>query len=49
VRFRIDSGLRNSYSTDPITPIGVQTLDADGEVIDEGFSDAIEFTANEIN
>ena len=49
VRFRIDSGLRNSYSTDPITPITVQTLDADGEVIDEGKSPAIEFTANEIS
>lgn len=49
VRFRIDSGLRNSYSTDPITPITVQTLDADGEIIDEGKSEAIEFTANEIN
>lgn len=49
VRFRIDSGLRNSYSTDPITPIVVRTLDADGEIIDEGSSEAIEFTANEIN
>lgn len=49
VRFRIDAGLRNSYSTDPITPITVQTLDVDGEVIDEGASEAIEFTANEIN
>ena len=49
MRFRIDSGLRNSYSTDPITPITVQTLDADGEIIDEGSSEAIEFTANEIS
>lgn len=48
VRFRIESGLKNSYSTDPITPIIVRTLDADGEIIDEGYSNAIEFTANEI-
>ena len=48
VRFRIESGLSNSFSTDPITPIVVQTLDPDGEIIDEGSSEPIEFTANEI-
>ena len=48
VRFTIDSGLSNSFSTDPITPIVVRTLDADGEIIDEGQSEAIEFSANEI-
>jgi hypothetical protein len=48
VRFTIDTGLSNSYSTDPITPIIIQTLDPDGEIIDEGSSEAIEFTANEI-
>ncbi len=49
VRFRIDSGISNSFSTDPITPIVVQTLDPDGEIIDEGSSGSIEFTANEIS
>ena len=49
VRFRIESGLSNSFSTDPITPIIIQTLDPQGEVIDEGSSDEIEFTANEIS
>ena len=48
VRFIIEAGLRNSYSSDPITPITVQTLDPDGEIIDEGSSEAIEYTANEI-
>lgn len=48
VRFKVDSGLTNSYSTDPITPIRVQTRDPQGDVIDEGSSEAIEFTANEI-
>ena len=48
VRFRFDAGFTNSYSTDPITPIIVRTLDPDGEIIDEGSSEAIEFTANEI-
>ena len=27
VRFRIESGISNSFSTDPITPIVVRTLD----------------------
>lgn len=48
MRFRITAGLRNSYSTDPINPIVVRTLDPQGEVIDEGSSNRIEFTANEI-
>lgn len=48
VRFSIDTGLSNSYSTDPITPIIIRTLDSDGEIIDEGSSEAIEFSAAEI-
>ena len=45
----IDDGLTNSFSTDPITPFIIQTHDRNKEVIDEGFSEAIEYSANEIS
>jgi hypothetical protein len=48
VRFTIDSGISNSYSTDPITPFLIRTLDDAYEVIDEGESASIEYTPNEI-
>ena len=49
VAFTIDSGLQNAYSVEPITPITVQTLDPEGHIVDQGYSEAITFTANEIN
>ena len=49
VRFNIDQGLTNSYSTDPITPFIIRTLDSLSDIIDEGYSTAIEYTPNEIS
>lgn len=48
IKFRIEGGLTNSVSTDPIEPFIIQTHDRNKEVIDEGRSEAIEYTANEI-
>ena len=42
------NGLINSFSTEPITPFIIRTADPFGEIIDEGTSKALEFTANEI-
>ena len=49
IQFVILDGLINADSTDPITPFIIQTHNENQEVIDEGYSEAIEFKANEIS
>lgn len=49
MEFDLPRGLVNPLSTDPVEPFIISTLDAAGEIIDQGESEMIAFSPNEIS
>ena len=48
VKFDISVGLSNSWSTDAIDPFIIATLDENGKIIDQGESEQLTYSPNEI-